>query len=196
MPRHDLYKLWWARVLNATYHAMRSLCLWFWRSRFLKEFYHIWACHRLEWFLRNPLLKHFPMHQNRPCHKLGHSQCTVLICINYDGPNFQMLHTKFQGHRPFSSGEEDFWRGFTIYGHGGHLGHVTQILGTNFRSPIPLRLHMKFGFNRGSGFRGEDVWKSWQQMDGLTEWPWPLVTISSSGHSVNHIFQILYLRLE
>ena len=37
-----------------------------------------------------------------------------------------MLHTKFLGHRPFGSGEEDFLRFFTIYGHGGHLGHVTR----------------------------------------------------------------------
>ena len=36
-----------------------------------------------------------------------------------------MLHTKFQGHQPFGSGEDDFFKGFTIYGHGGHLGHVT-----------------------------------------------------------------------
>ena len=35
-----------------------------------------------------------------------------------------MLHTKFQGHGPFGSGEEDFLV-FTIYGHGGHFGHVT-----------------------------------------------------------------------
>ena len=38
----------------------------------------------------------------------------------------QILHTKFQGHRPFGSGEEDFLKAFTIYGHGGHLGHVTR----------------------------------------------------------------------
>ena len=37
-----------------------------------------------------------------------------------------MLHTKFQGHRPFGSREEDFLKVFTIYGHGGHLGHVTR----------------------------------------------------------------------
>ena len=37
-----------------------------------------------------------------------------------------MLHTKFQGHRPLDSGEEDrFLKDFTIYGHVGHLGHVT-----------------------------------------------------------------------
>ena len=45
-----------------------------------------------------------------------------------------MLHTKFHGNRPAGSGEEDF-KGFTIYGHGGHpcrvrktrvLNHKTQ----------------------------------------------------------------------
>ena len=35
-----------------------------------------------------------------------------------------MLHAKFQDHRTSGSGE-DFLKVFTIYGHGGHLGHVT-----------------------------------------------------------------------
>ena len=35
-----------------------------------------------------------------------------------------MLHTKFRGNRPTGSGE-DFLGFFIIYGHGGHLGHVT-----------------------------------------------------------------------
>ena len=39
-----------------------------------------------------------------------------------------MLHTKFRGNRSAGSGEEDFQRVFTIYGHGGHLGHVTSIM--------------------------------------------------------------------
>ena len=38
-----------------------------------------------------------------------------------------MLHIKSQGHGPSGSGEKDFKRGFTIYGHGSHLGHVTYI---------------------------------------------------------------------
>ena len=46
---------------------------------------------------------------------------------------------------------------FTIYGHCGHFGHVTQMLRTNFCSPYPRRLHIKFGFDQPSGFRGEDV---------------------------------------
>ena len=36
-----------------------------------------------------------------------------------------MLHTNFQGHRPFGSEEDDFVRVFTIHGHGCHLDHVT-----------------------------------------------------------------------
>ena len=69
-----------------------------------------------------------------------------------------MLHTKFRGNLPDRSGEEDFWRVFTIYGRGGHLGHVTQMPRTNFPSPYPKRLHIKFGFDWPSGFREEDVW--------------------------------------
>ena len=36
-----------------------------------------------------------------------------------------MLHTKFHENRPAGSGEEDFSVVFTMYGPGGHLGHVT-----------------------------------------------------------------------
>ena len=46
-----------------------------------------------------------------------------------------MLQTKPQGHWPFGSGEEDFWRVFIIYGHGGHLGHVTQPCEQTFVPP-------------------------------------------------------------
>ena len=46
---------------------------------------------------------------------------------------------------------------FTIYGRGGNLGHVTQMTRTNFRSPYPRRLHIKFGLDRASGFGEEDV---------------------------------------
>ena len=67
-----------------------------------------------------------------------------------------MLHTKFRGNRPAGSGEDCF-KVFTIYGHGGHLGHVTMSNYTNFGSPFPRRLHIKFGFDWPSGFRVEDV---------------------------------------
>ena len=48
-----------------------------------------------------------------------------------------MLHTKSQGHRPSGSGEEDFLRVFTIYGHGGHLGHVTKAILNKLSFPHP-----------------------------------------------------------
>ena len=68
-----------------------------------------------------------------------------------------MLHTKFRENRPAGSGEEYFCRVFTIYGCGGHLGHVTQMPRTNLRPPYPWRLHIKFVFDRASGFGEEDV---------------------------------------
>ena len=45
-----------------------------------------------------------------------------------------MLHTKFLGNRPAGSGEEDFLRVVTIYWRGSHLGHLSQMPGTNFCS--------------------------------------------------------------
>ena len=56
-----------------------------------------------------------------------------------------MLHTKFRGKRPAGSGEEDFLRVFTIYGRGGHLGHVTSIMLINFHFLVPEIFHIKFG---------------------------------------------------
>ena len=48
-----------------------------------------------------------------------------------------MLHTKFRGNWPASSGEEDFLRVFTIYGRGGHLGHMTSIMSSDFQCLVP-----------------------------------------------------------
>ena len=57
-----------------------------------------------------------------------------------------MLHTKFRVNQSAGSGEDDFLVVFTIVGHGGHLGHVTRISRSNFRSPYPWTFHMKFHF--------------------------------------------------
>ena len=48
-----------------------------------------------------------------------------------------MLHTKPQSHWPFGSGEKEFLRVFTIYGRGGHLGHVTQTPAYKLLFPHP-----------------------------------------------------------
>ena len=55
-----------------------------------------------------------------------------------------MLHTKSQGHQSSGSGEEDFQRVFTIYGHVSHLGHVTKRICINLGQLIVRSLHMKF----------------------------------------------------
>ena len=62
-----------------------------------------------------------------------------------------MLHTKFRGNRPTGSGE-DFRRVFSIYGRGGHLGHVTSIMSSEFHFLVPESFHKKFGSDRQSSF--------------------------------------------
>ena len=63
------------------------------------------------------------------------------------------------------SGEEDFLRVFTIYGRGGHLGHVTWTIYINFRSPFPRRLHIKFGFD----WPAVSEEKMFENVDGRTD---------------------------
>ena len=54
--------------------------------------------------------------------------------------------------------EKKIFKGFfTIYGRGGHLGHVTWTIYTNLGSPFPMRLNIKFGFDWPSGFEGAFV---------------------------------------
>ena len=54
-----------------------------------------------------------------------------------------MLHTKFREIDPPVL-RRRFLKGFTMYGRGGHLGHVTLTIYTNFGSPFPRRLHINF----------------------------------------------------
>ena len=63
-----------------------------------------------------------------------------------------MLNTKFRGNRPAGSTEEVFRRIFTIYGHVGHLGHVTSVMLSDFHFLIPESFHTKFGSDWHSSF--------------------------------------------
>ena len=114
---------------------------------------------RLLYFLKNPLFSLFS-YRNPKLPNLsskGQGQPRVIILTNYDGLESPMLHTKFRGNRSTGSGEQDFWRVYTIYGHDGHLGYVTQMPRTNVRFPYQSRFHIKFGFDGPSGFKEEDV---------------------------------------
>ena len=58
-----------------------------------------------------------------------------------------MLHTKFHGNQLAGSREEYFYRVFTTYGHGGHLGYVTSIISSDFYFLVPESFHKKFDSN-------------------------------------------------
>ena len=63
-----------------------------------------------------------------------------------------MLHTKFCGNWPAGFGEEDFLRVFTICGHGGHLGHGTSMMSSDFHYLVPESFHKKFVSDWQSSF--------------------------------------------
>ena len=63
-----------------------------------------------------------------------------------------MLHTKFRENRPAGSGEKYFLRVFSIYGRGGHLGHVTSIMLSDFHFLVPESFLKKFGSDRQNSF--------------------------------------------
>ena len=68
--------------------------------------------------------------------KIGQGQPSVIISRILVILAYRMLHIKFQVHRSLGSGEECFFI-FTIYGHCGNIGHVTQTIWITFRTPIP-----------------------------------------------------------
>ena len=78
---------------------------------------------------------------------MGQGQPRVIVCIIFVVLAETMLQTKFQGHRSIGSGEEDFlFCFFPINGHGGHVGHVTQLIYINFHFfYFPSSFHMNFG---------------------------------------------------
>ena len=91
-----------------------------------------------------------------------------------------------------------FWRRrwlkvFTLYEHGGHLGHVTRTIYTNFCSPFRRRLHMKRVFDLQSGFRKDvnenniDGSRSMAQVSELTICNIPLerMKLELTGNQTN-----------
>ena len=67
---------------------------------------------------------------------------------SYDGPESRCYTPSFVEIGP--PVPEKIFMVFTIYGHGGHLGHVTWNIYINFRSPFLRMLHMKFDWPSGS----------------------------------------------
>ena len=103
-------------------------------------FNNFWKIHCFQFFLQKSL-----KYQIWPCPKISLGQPNVIIWRNYDGLEFQMLHTKFWGNPSIGSGEEDFWRVFTTYGRSSHLSHVISIMFMNLHFLVLESLHTKFG---------------------------------------------------
>ena len=102
-----------------------------------------------------------------PCCKIGQGQPRVIIWIKYDWPRVPNATYQATMSLAFWFWRRKYLKGFLPYmARGGHLGHVTQTPQTKFHSPIPLRLHMKFGFDLPSGFGRrslkmvEDGWRT------------------------------------
>ena len=49
--------------------------------------------------------------------------------------------------------EKEIFKGFfTIYGHGGHLDHMTSIMSSDFHFLVPESIYKKIGSDRQSSF--------------------------------------------
>ena len=81
----------------------------------------------------------------------------VMIYMNYNGPAPRCYIPSFVVISSLVLDKKIFKGFFSIYSHGGHLGHETWTIYINFRSPFLRMLHMKFGFDWPSGFREEDL---------------------------------------
>ena len=68
-----------------------------------------------------------------------------MIYTKYDGPESEFIEIG-----P-AAPKKKIFKVSTIYGHGGHLGHVTLTIYTNFDYPFLRIPHIKFGFYWLSG---------------------------------------------
>ena len=118
------------------YISMYSLIYNIYQFLFI-DFNSFWVIHHLSAFLYKCIRT-----QSWPLHEKVYSQPWVIISTKLVVRKCTMLYTKFQWHRPISSKED--LKDFTIYGHGGHLGHVTRFIWTHFRSPIQRKTYVKF----------------------------------------------------
>ena len=102
---------------------------------------------------------------------------------------YPMLYTKFQGHQPLGSEEEEFWSFSSYMGMLMWPGTFEQI----FIPHIPWRLVMKVGFNRPSGFWAKEVWKCWIHVT-LDKGQWMTLTFDIHKGSCTHLVEWIYQR--
>ena len=78
----------------------------------------------------------------------------IFSAINFDWSTI-LIWKSFGASRHISGKLGLKWaifKGITIYGRGGHLGHVTSIVSSDFHFLVPESFHTKFGSDRHSSF--------------------------------------------
>ena len=100
--------------------------------------------------------------QTWPCRKKVKCQRTTIFLATLVDLSSPMIWAKIQLQGILGSGEEDFLKVVTIYGHGGHLGQRTATILAIFCFPTLRWRHTKLEHNWLRGFREEIVWNSQQ----------------------------------
>ena len=106
--------------------------------------------HRMHWFGNSSLWPFQPGELKIEQHRMtALYRFPGLIGLPYNGI------VVYQFWRPWANWywKKGFFMVFTIYGHGGHVGHMTQTIWITFVfSKRPWRLYMKFCYNWNSDF--------------------------------------------
>ena len=150
--------------------------VWPWPLIFIKLHVIIWLTASTNFdiidynsFLKNPLFYLFPIRKHKGPNltlPLNRSRSTQGHHLNKLG-SIRVLDAANQVSRSLTFWfQRRFFKGFAIYGHGDHFGHVTWTIWTNFRSHIPCRLHMKLAST------GPVVSKEKNFENVESEWPW------------------------
>ena len=106
------------------------------------------------------------------CKTIKCQRRTIILAILVDLLS-SMICAKIRPQGLYGSGEEDFLKVFTMYGHGSHLGCWTATILAIFCSPAPRRLHMKFEHHWSGDFRGEVQMYTWGPYKCIKKQTWP-----------------------
>ena len=120
-----------------------------------------------------------------PCHKISQGQhrfitWTNLVVLKYPccKSTFKVIGLLVTERKNFSCVYHIWaWRPFWSC----YLDHLNKL-----SFPIPYRIHIKFGFNRPSGFSGKEVWKCWIWVT-LVQGQWMTLTFDKHTGSCTHL---------
>ena len=150
----------WQPKLQCNFHknfiyVTRTLSwIFLWKISFLAQRVHV-----------SEILRHFS--QLYPTHSrlVYDPTATILAFLYREVPH--MLPAKYQPNPPGGSGEEDFWRVFTIFVHGGHLEFQIKTILAIFSFPQCLDATYEIWLHLAQWFQRRSRLKVWTD-DGRT----------------------------